>query len=453
MEKPDPTLSVCTYRWNYPIINFDRLEFRHCCKTPAHKVDFSELRKKGEAYFSKNDLIIKRRQEMLDGIRHPECSACWQLEDKGIASFRNHAKKFSDYIDPGGQRLGESEADHLRRLRKEKDLTSSIAPYTLEIVLDNTCNMKCIYCNEQFSSLWEQENIRFGLGKKQTATPENLQQIHELKDIFWNWLEQGAIHEIDTISLIGGEPFLNKDFYPLIHRLLTLAKDKKVKKYQIDLAIITNLNLNQRQLDSFKQILPELTEFFNVKLYLSMDSVGQRAEYIRFGLDWQRWNENLDQLLSLKAENFHISFLIAVSALSVPTLQGFFEYLYQKYKHFNVPIYIKKIVVTEPAVHSFLCLPPSFSKSLDDASRFLETVEDEMDLATAVNGSWKNFRIGLSEMSRALASQQRNDMQMIEFFNWFSANDRKRGHSLVEAFPELADFWSECSTKSPGANP
>ena len=249
MEKADPALSVCTNRWNYPIINFDRLEFRHCCKTPAHKINFAELHKKGTDYFTKNDLIIKRRREMLDGIRHQECSACWQLEDKGITSFRNQSKKFSDYIDAGGQDAGESEADHLSRLRNQKDLTSSVAPYTLEIVLDNTCNMKCIYCSEQFSSLWEQENIRFGLGKKRTTTAENSKQIHELKDSFWNWLEQGAIHEIDTLSLIGGEPFLSKDFYPLIHRLLVLVKNKKVKKYQIDLAIITNLNLNQKKLD------------------------------------------------------------------------------------------------------------------------------------------------------------------------------------------------------------
>lgn len=452
MDKVDPLFSLCSHRWNYPVINLDRLEIRHCCKTPAHKIDFEELQQKGSDYFANNTLALQRRQEMIRGERHRECDACWKLEDQGIQSFRNKIQNFSKYKNPQWDSSLESEEVHLQKLIHQENLSRSSSTTTLEIFLDNMCNMKCVYCNENFSSSWEQEKIRFGEIKKTNNSPENEFQKALLNESFWIWLDTTAIEQLHTISIIGGEPLINNDFYSLVHKLISLVQKKNIPKGQIDLAIVSNFNLSQTQLDRFTKTLPELSEFFNIKLSLSMDSVGKKAEYIRYGLDWRRWTTNVDQLLSLQIKNLHIVFLITLSALSVSSLKDFLIYVYQKHKRFDVPLFIKKIIVTTPTTHTFSNLPSSFATYIEEATHFLKSIEQEMEFGDAVDGSWKDFRTGLNEIKKVMDTQVPTDDQMITFFKWISTNDQRRGHVMVDVFPEMADFWTECSKKANAPN-
>lgn len=437
--------SICLHRWGYPVMNLSRSEFKYCCKTPPQKIDFTELQKKGIDYFANNDFIVEKRKEMLRGVRHKDCSACWQLEDQGVKSFRADVRDFLKYTDPHWENNFESVEKSLSQWGKNKDLSLSQRPMILEVQLNNTCNMKCVYCNHHFSSLWAKEKLQYGeISKEQWREETSLPSEH-LQEAFWSWLDSDALDTLDTVSIVGGEPLLTPDLYIFIEKLLTLAKKRNIRKHQIDLSIVTNLNLNKKQMDKFISVVPELNEIFNFKLHLSMDSTEQKAEYIRCGLDWKQWTENVDDILKLNLKNLTVSFLIAMSCLNISSIKDFLVFAYQKHKKFHCPIYIKKIVVTHPEVHSYLHLPASFSSYLKDAISFLKTIEAEMVAYESEQGGWMHFRIFLEELEHSLASREPDKQQMQLFYEWFSNNDRKRGSSITKIFPELTAFWQQCA--------
>ena len=41
-DKVSPIDTICDLKWNYPIFNMDRGEFRSCCRTPSNKVTEDE---------------------------------------------------------------------------------------------------------------------------------------------------------------------------------------------------------------------------------------------------------------------------------------------------------------------------------------------------------------------------------------------------------------------------
>jgi hypothetical protein len=43
VSKVSPLDTICDLKWNYPIFNMDRGEFRSCCRTPSNKVTEEEL--------------------------------------------------------------------------------------------------------------------------------------------------------------------------------------------------------------------------------------------------------------------------------------------------------------------------------------------------------------------------------------------------------------------------
>ena len=58
----------------------------------------------------------------------------------------------------------------------------------LELYFNNTCDLKCVYCNETFSSQWEIENGKFDIKpSEKKVAPEGFQ------DLFYEWLEQDAV--------------------------------------------------------------------------------------------------------------------------------------------------------------------------------------------------------------------------------------------------------------------
>ena len=53
VSRKDPIDTVCEFKWNYPIFQMDRGEFRSCCRTPSRPVTEEQLQEKGiDAFFA-----------------------------------------------------------------------------------------------------------------------------------------------------------------------------------------------------------------------------------------------------------------------------------------------------------------------------------------------------------------------------------------------------------------
>jgi MoaA/NifB/PqqE/SkfB family radical SAM enzyme len=141
----------------------------------------------------------------------------------------------------------------------------------IDVRWTNLCNLACVYCGPEFSSKWADE-----LGKK-IQQPTEQQQKN-----FGNYIYQHA-KNLKHVYLAGGEPLLMKENLKLLQEL----------NPDVNLRINTNLSkVNTGVFDA-------VCKFKNVHWTVSVETVKEEFEYIRFGGQWSDFLENLHTIKKL----------------------------------------------------------------------------------------------------------------------------------------------------------
>ena len=415
--------SVCPLQWDYVCTRINSKQHTMCCHSPWHDVTKDELDSNNYDNLVNSEPIRRTRLEMLKGNRPSSCNICWKLEDRGVESFRQIMSK---YMPERVQYL----IDHAH---EAVDINSPILysnnPTFLEIHLGNTCDLKCIYCGPEWSSQWALEKLQ---NKKITEAYYKKISINpstEYSDMLWNYVETKGKNSLEKIGFIGGEPLTSPDFQPILNRLLDIFKD--APPHTIKIWIVTNLNANAKYFDKFMELLPRLTERFKVEIGISMESTGEQAEYIRHGLNWSRFEQNVYKLFTSTKDspNMYITFKSTISAPSVPSIKRFIEWtnkLQQEVGHVRLGF----TMISSPAHQSPLVLPPEYSKYINDAVDILD------DPA---------YKQSLMKIRDSMANSTSNDNLKKTFYKWFKENDETRNTNFVEVFPELKEFYESCS--------
>ena len=151
---------------------------------------------------------------------------------------------------------------------------------TIDVRWSNLCNFACVYCSADFSSQWASElNIK-------PVRPDP-QQIQQFKDYIF-----GHAANLKHVYLAGGEPLLMKENLELLELL-------KQHNPTVNLRINTNLS----KVDT--KIFDLICGFKNVHWTVSVETMAEEFEYIRYGGSWQDFLENLSVIRGL---NHKISF-------------------------------------------------------------------------------------------------------------------------------------------------
>lgn len=150
----------------------------------------------------------------------------------------------------------------------------------LDVRNNNLCNMECIICNSYYSSKWAS---RLGHDEKFVSTNIDVD-----------------LGNVRRIYFAGGEPFLNKQHWEILKNI----KDPS----QCDLIYSSNLTI-------IKGIEDHWPKFNHILVNASLDGVGEFGEQIRPGLNWQRWQNNLDQVL--KYENVTVEIACTVNLANI----------------------------------------------------------------------------------------------------------------------------------------
>ena len=203
------------------------------------------------------------RREMLYSKQPKACAICYRDESKGKSSKRIEVnKQFEDW---------------------EYTVNGSGYMYTMPQYYDlrpgNVCNLKCVMCNPQNSSKWIEDNhlLEDGYDKVIKFSDETIDDVLSNAD------------QVKRLQLAGGEPFYMKS----VKRLLTGLVDSGHSKH-INLQITTNLTIIN------ESILQLLEHFQKIVITISIDGIGEVGEYIRFPLNWNKFEENVDKLLEQK---------------------------------------------------------------------------------------------------------------------------------------------------------
>jgi hypothetical protein len=453
----DPKDTVCEFKWNYPIFQMDRGEFRSCCRTPSRPVTEEQLQEKGIDAFLNSDHLKQSRLDLINGIRHSDCKTCWGLEDKGMDSPRE-PDQFWNFMQREGMIPQEHKSTSINADVMQEALAkvttidhkfiTSKRPYMLELSLGNTCDLKCMYCNHHYSTQWATEMIKTGDITQEQYDREFPKPAPSFESKFWEWFDRVGRLNIHRVNIIGGEPLIIPKFYEYVDIMKDKLKplEKIPNRVKPILCIVTNLNTPPNYFKRFMDRLPAITTVFDVELLVSMESLGERAEYIRNGLDWDRFQSNVDALFSRKDVTFNAGFLMTVSVLSIATTKDFIQYATELSRKHDRPIHLKQNIVNYPKWHSPMMLPPSFATYLDDAIEYMEENVSSMPDTVDFFGRYDQYIIFLKSLSEAIKNNTGNyTRDKIDFHNWFTRFDEIRKLNFKKTFPEYIDFWNDCS--------
>jgi MoaA/NifB/PqqE/SkfB family radical SAM enzyme len=219
------------------------------------------------------------RRQFRNGEKPATCKLCWDEEDAGRTSKRIHSQV------------------RLKELYPKVDWANDDPDqlWFLDLKLGNICNLKCRICGSWSSSKWADEELKYmpkDFDKKQHIAYQWLKQgawPRNSDTSFWENLRQ-LISNIKYIEFTGGEPWLIEEHFELLNFAVKEGYSKNID-------IHYNTNATQ-------SILPHLdlfSQFGRVDIAFSIDNVGDRFEYERYGADWQQANDIIDTTHSSQA--------------------------------------------------------------------------------------------------------------------------------------------------------
>lgn len=239
----------CNQPWKYRVINISQDWYKFCCVSPEIKISSIQN-------IESDQVLISVKNDLLSNTAPKECSYCFNLESTGVKSYR-------DIV-----------AD-----KDPSNLTDGLA--VIEINLENTCNLRCAMCGPRYSSRWESKAVQIIESNK---ILENLDYTTDL-------IKQNK-NSLQRIIISGGEPSIIPNFYRLIQTI------KESVPSTAWIYINTNGMFNERLGEKFLDTIKELSKSHNVLIYWSCDGKGEVGEFLRDGLDYQQFKNNLTKLIN-----------------------------------------------------------------------------------------------------------------------------------------------------------
>lgn len=425
-----PKDSHCIFRWDQSVINFATSGITTCCRTSPKTVTKDEIRKFGKDIFLNHESIVGRRQEMLAGERHPDCRECWDIEEQGHRSFRKTQLSWDEPWDKYLARVGAPENPAVSRHAE-----------SLILFIGNTCDLKCIYCSNFLSTTWAAEDLKFGAITEQYYN-ELTTPVEGLDDVFWEFFEAQKMN-VRHVSFVGGEPLTMKRTYDYLERIAESYRTIDLP-HSLTLCITSNLNAGERSFSTFLSALRKLDRsFFRIKIDGSIDTVGDRAAYIRSGISWERWLSNFTRLLEIKDINIVHTVIPSMSALSVTSFSVLLEELGRLQESTGKKILIQENMIMTPQYLSPFVLPPEYAESVEKAA----AVARKYGLLTESNQEYALFLDKTATALRAGDEKFANPKYRRELHRYLSSINGRRGTDHRSTFPEMRPFFDQCESE------
>ncbi len=424
--------SFCGAKWYNATIWLGSGMTTSCHHPLPHKVEIADVIANPKALHNTQRKKMEREQ-MQRGERPRGCEYCWKIEDMGRDAVSDRVYKTVIYND--------EDLNYAFRTPASTDIDLQ----TLEIAFDRTCQFACSYCNPAFSSTWVNDIRRNGPytglisdGRNHFTHTHDANQLYKFGEsnpyveAFHRWWESDLHKTLKELRITGGEPLMSGETW----KLLDWFKANRGKS-TTRLAINSNLGKEvdiDRLLDSIDGL--------EVDLYTSNESMTEQAEYIRDGLEWQAWINNIHKLSqSKKLRGLHI--MCTVNALCLDSLPKFLDYIVAAKETYgrDFPNFTLNIL-RFPSFQSPLVLPDDIRMHYRDSLidflvrhkgynylheheiNHLQRLVDYLDVVKTPHSDAFDL------------PSLRND-----FKQFYTQYDQRRGKDFCKTFPALADWY------------
>jgi len=440
---------MCLAKWTQTTLHL-QLGHTHSCHHPrTHKISEAEIKRNPSALHNTRYKKL-RRKEMLEGKRPDECDYCWGVED--------NSDRFSDRVFKSAESWSRPHYDEIKNSNWRDDYN----PRYVEVAFSNACNFKCSYCAPQFSSTWMEEVRNHGGYPTTDRFNDPQHMINEKKvpiphkdhnpyvDAFWEWWPD-LYNDLHTFRITGGEPLMAKDTWKVLDFILEQENPNR----DLQLGINSNLGAPDQLIDKFIDKIKQIEDEGRVReliIFTSVDTVGEQAEYIRNGLQYNRFWTNVNKIMTA-CPRVIVTFMVTYNALSVPNYYQLINGVYQlktEYassdRYWNSAVFLDSSYLRYPAHQTVQVLEPKWDKEVLRQCQQMDYLGVPLFDHKYIGYSdveiqklkrlydWMNSRVD----DRRLLEQRYN------FGKYFEEHDKRRGTDFKKTFPELADFFEKC---------
>jgi len=427
------SVSFCAAKWYNATIWLGSGQTTSCHHPPAHKIDLSALDENPSAIHNTVEKKIDRLNMQL-GNRPKGCEYCLKIEDMGRDAVSDRVYKSKIYPIEALNEAYQTPHQEDVNLR------------TLEIAFDRTCQFACSYCNPAFSSTWVRDIQRNGPYERLVSDGRNhfthdhpssqlyrFGEVNPYSEAFFKWWETDLHKTLQELRITGGEPLMSGETWKLLDWF-------KTNKGLSTTRLAINSNLGQevgldRLLDS--------VEGLTVDIYTSQESVYNQAEYIRDGLDYTAWTENVLKLLdSDRIRAVHC--MATINALCLDSLPNLlYQLLEFKQMYGRERVSFTLNILRFPSFQSPLVLPDNLRTHYKDR---LQDFLDRNRRNIFMHEHELNHLQRLIDYLDVVKTPHSDAFDMPKLHNdfkqFYTQYGQRRNKNFTETFPALADWYN-----------
>ena len=428
--------TFCMAPWTHTFIS-PQMERRLCCASSEEATNFKQyIDSQGPATNKiklqtldqhwNSDYMKNVRLNLLAGNEIPQCQTCnHKLLNSNV--YRQHFNRFyNSQIDEAFDTTDDTGAT-----------TMKVSSYDYRF--SNLCNFTCRMCGDMLSSSWVTENKKHGRAEEYNT--EKLWERKDIKEQLQKFHDQAVVKEfleavenktIKEFYWCGGEPLMWKIHWEAMQRVVDLGYANSVyARYNSNMSRINFFNLNL-----FDDILSKFNDW---QINASIDGTGEIGEYIRTGLDYDKWLENMRYAKKFVKNPRQLQLDLTV------TFPGLFDLdnMYELHKDLKIPLLLKKVFTFTPDVYmSPLWMPKRLLTKLVNKAK----VKVKNERKNVFNLSYIE---GLDDLLQHKCNDERYDKETCEK-GWRNGKaeceriDTIRGTDIKKILakdPEVLEWW------------
>ncbi len=319
---------------------------------------------------------LKIKQQMLEDKKPKNCAGCYlQEQDRknlsSISSRLYYTKELGSVVD-----------------NKLYDQIENFSLHHVDLRWTNHCNQACVYCSPEYSSKWAQE-----LGKEIKSSVESRKKVKDF--VFEN------IKKLKNVYLAGGEPLLmneNREFLQL------LLKENPLVNIRV------NTNLSSTKTGVFDL----LCKFKNVHWTVSVETIREQYEYVRYHGSWNDFLQNLKQIQKLDHKiTFNMLYFILNYKSIFSTVDFFKEMKFHENSFIIGPLYTPEYLNILNLPESILSqLKNKFINELTTSNHYLKNSYENI-LKYISNTPWNRDISNFQEQIKILDARRNQSAQAV----------------------------------------
>lgn len=331
-----------------------------CCR--SHPIGWIQKETLEEIW--NNESMREIRRQVLNGERPAACEPCFNLEDQGVESLRQ--RHINGVIPEARINLY---PDALSKLGEDYMMPFEIP--TMELKLNNLCNLKCRMCHPLDSTSWNDwKEVEEFYDKEKNFLSET---IRELKIAtkpyvdsftndprFWNNLEK-LLPYFRRVEFAGGEPLMDPTHYKILDMMAPYGENIEVK-YATNLTVLG--------IKGGRNVWDYWPKFKSIAVNVSIDGFGDVYEYVRGNGKWNDVVANIREIQKMP----NISRVVGAVTVQVANIMQLDQCCEKWLDELGIVFYTHRVAY--PNLLSIQVLPPELKTIAIDR---LESVKERLD--------------------------------------------------------------------------